>query len=215
MSNANEGSSSSRRRKNVNNKIDTLKGNYKEWVDLMDKIGLSSDSRTGVIRMDDDWWQLREAHVENCMKKIKELILVVVLMRMVMLITRFLKLMTKILMRMQHPKHIGSSGGSVRSSGSSVGYSSGNSLGHSSENSEYRFAKFPQFQPSPAMGQFFSSPGQGFNMPGQMVGVPYVPMMFPQGFGGYPFIALSPATQMLQTSGSPGVFNVGASSSMG
>ncbi|KAG7588623.1 hypothetical protein ISN44_As07g009500 [Arabidopsis suecica] len=109
----------------------------------------------------------------------------------------------------------GSNGGSVRSSGSSVGHSSGNSVGHSSGNSEYRFAEFPQFLPSPAMGQFFSSPVQGFNMPGHMMGAPYVPMMFPQGFDGYPFIASSPATQMMQTSGSPGVFNVGASSLMG
>ncbi|KAG7567837.1 hypothetical protein ISN45_Aa04g006730 [Arabidopsis thaliana x Arabidopsis arenosa] len=109
----------------------------------------------------------------------------------------------------------GSSGGSVRSSGSSVGHSSGNSLGYSSGNSEYRFAEFSQFQPSYAMEQFFSSPGEGFNMPGQMMGAPYVPMMFSQGFGGYSFITSSPATQMTQTSGSPGVFNVRASSSMG
>ncbi|XP_019089835.1 PREDICTED: uncharacterized protein LOC104736626 isoform X1 [Camelina sativa] len=107
----------------------------------------------------------------------------------------------------------GSSGGSVPSSGSSVGHLSGNSVGHSSGNFEYRFAEISQFQPSPAMGQLFPPPGVGFNMPGHMMGAPYVPMMFPQGFSGFPFVSSSPATQMMQTSS--GVFNVWASTTIG
>ncbi|XP_019092648.1 PREDICTED: uncharacterized protein LOC109124885 [Camelina sativa] len=109
----------------------------------------------------------------------------------------------------------GSSGGSVPSSGSSVGHSSENFVGYSSGNSEYRFAEIPQFQPSPAMGQFFSSLGVGFNTPGHTMGAPYVPMMFPQGFAGFPFMNSSPAIQMMQTSTSPEIFNVGASSTIG
>ncbi|CAL9222888.1 unnamed protein product, partial [Arabidopsis halleri] len=109
----------------------------------------------------------------------------------------------------------GSSGGSVRSSGSSVGHSSGNYVGHSSGNSEYRYVEFPLFQQSPAMGQFFSPPGVGFNMPAHMMGAPYVLMMFPQGFGGFPFMPSAPATDIMQPSESPTVFNVGTSSSVG
>ncbi|CAE5959381.1 unnamed protein product [Arabidopsis arenosa] len=313
----------------VKNKIDTLKGNYKEWVDLMSKTGVSSDSRTGVIRMDDDWWQEREAesrtilafhrkppkywdalqricgqydvstehmydvdgarrelheederadfsggfdedgytnneipqtHDENTDEdaapethvdipvasaekiqnrsdrsnrrkhqfessvttafqgiadarratvsamrpdrynpeeyaKFKEAFAILNSLPIekykpfwkasakllkedawwcnAFLDTsfesdedriRFLESITEVdRLETVTPSNLanfgsflsGSSGGSVRSSGSSVGHSSGNSVGHSSGNSEYRFAEFPQFQPSPAMGQFF------------------------------------------------------------
>ncbi|CAA7017002.1 unnamed protein product [Microthlaspi erraticum] len=65
------------------------------------------------------------------------------------------------------------------------------------------------------MGQGYAPSGIGCNMPGQMMGPPFVPMMYPQGFGGYPYMHPTTSGHMMHTPGHNGLFNVGTSSSMG